>query len=82
MMDDKLAMSGTIVRKAGEGYYKGTWTDAWAYYFDASYNLNNNHRLQFYALGAPQQHMIQNMRSLLKIMIQMHWVKMVVNLLN
>jgi outer membrane cobalamin receptor len=56
IMDDKLAMSGTIVRKAGEGYYKGTWTDAWAYYFDASYNLNDNHRLQFYALGAPQQH--------------------------
>ena len=56
MMDDKLALSGTIVRKTGEGYVQGTWTDAYAYYFDASYNLNDAHRLQFYALGAPQRH--------------------------
>ena len=56
MMDDKLALSGTLVRKTGEGFYEGTWTDAYAYYFDASYNINESHRLQFYALGAPQQH--------------------------
>ena len=56
MMDDKLAMSGTLVRKTGTGYVQGTWTDAWAYYFDATYNLNDQHRLQFYVLGAPQQH--------------------------
>ncbi len=56
MMDDKLAMSATLVRKTGTGYVQGTWTDAWAYYFDATYNLNDQHRLQFYALGAPQQH--------------------------
>ena len=56
MMDDKLAISATLVRKTGEGYAQGTWTDAYAYYFDATYSLNESHRLQFYALGAPQQH--------------------------
>ena len=53
-MDDKLALSGTLVRKTGEGYYYGTWTDAWAYYFGATYFLNDAHKLQFYAVGAPQ----------------------------
>ena len=56
IMDDKLALSGTVVRKTGDGYYTGTWTDAWAYYFGATYNLNDQHRFQFYALGAPQRH--------------------------
>ena len=55
-MDDKLALSGTLVRKTGEGYYYGTWTDAWAYYFGATYFLNDAHKLQFYAVGAPQRH--------------------------
>ncbi len=32
-MDDKLALSATVVRKTGDGYYAGTWTDAWAYFF-------------------------------------------------
>ena len=49
MLDDKLAMSATVVRKTGTGYMQGTWTDAWAYYFDATYNLNDQHRLQFYS---------------------------------
>ena len=56
MMDDKLALSGALVRKTGEGYYTGTWTDAWAYFFGGTYNLNDQHRFQFYALGAPQRH--------------------------
>ena len=56
IMDGKLALSGTVVRKVGEGYRAGTWTDAWAYYFGASYNLNPSHRFEFYALGAPQRH--------------------------
>ena len=37
LMDNKLALSGTVVRKTGEGYYQGTWTDAWAYYFGGTY---------------------------------------------
>ena len=56
LMDDKLALSAALVRKTGEGYYTGTWTDAWAYFFGATYNLNEKHRFQFYALGAPQRH--------------------------
>ena len=56
MADDKLALSATLVRKTGEGFYFGTWTDAWAYYFGATYNLSDKHKLQFYALGAPQRH--------------------------
>ncbi len=56
MLDDKLALSATVVRKTGDGYYTGTWTDAWAYYFGGTYNLNDTHRFQFYALGAPQRH--------------------------
>jgi hypothetical protein len=56
MLDNKLALSGALVKKTGEGYYKGTWTDAWAYYFGGTYNVNDKHKLQFYALGAPQRH--------------------------
>ena len=56
IMDDKLALSGTVVRKTGDGYYTGTWTDAYAYFLGATYNLNDQHRFQFYALGAPQRH--------------------------
>ena len=32
LINDKLALSGTIVRKTGDGFIDGTWTDAWAYY--------------------------------------------------
>ncbi|NCZ95456.1 MAG: hypothetical protein EBZ16_08040 [Flavobacteriia bacterium] len=37
MIGEKLAISGTLVRKTGDGFYQGTWTDAYAYYFGASY---------------------------------------------
>lgn len=56
MMDDKLALGATLVKKTGEGYTFGTWTDAYAYYLGASYMLNDQHKFQFYALGAPQRH--------------------------
>ncbi len=56
LMDDKLAFAGTVVKKTGEGYTFGTWTDAYAYYLGASYMLNDQHKFQFYALGAPQRH--------------------------
>ena len=32
LINDKLALSGTIVRKTGDGLIDATWTDAWAYY--------------------------------------------------
>jgi len=56
LIGDKLALSGTVVRKSGDGFYQGTYTDAWAYYFGASYALNTKNRLEFYAVGAPQLH--------------------------
>ncbi len=56
LIGDKFAVSGAIVRKTGDGLVNKAWTDAWAYYFGASYNLNENNRLELYALGAPQRH--------------------------
>ena len=56
LFNDKLALSGTIVRKTGDGIIDGTWTDAWAYYFGSSYQLNEDNRFELYAIGAPQRH--------------------------
>ncbi len=56
IIGDKLALGGTIVRKTGDGIIDKTWTDAWAYYFGASYAASDNNRFEFYALGAPQRH--------------------------
>ncbi len=56
LIDGKYAISAAGVRKTGDGLYQGTWTDAWAYYFSASYNVNDKNRLDFFALGAPQRH--------------------------
>ncbi|MCW8849172.1 MAG: TonB-dependent receptor, partial [Melioribacteraceae bacterium] len=56
LIDDKWAVSAVIVKKTGDGLIDYTWTDAWAYYFGASYNLNPSNRLELYLLGAPQRH--------------------------
>jgi len=56
LLNDKLALSGTIVRKTGDGIIDGTWTDAWAYYFGGSYAASENQRFELYAIGAPQRH--------------------------
>ncbi len=56
LIDGKYAFSGGVVRKTGDGVVNATWTDAWAYYLGASYNVNDDNRLEFYALGAPQRH--------------------------
>ena len=56
MLNDKLALSGTIVRKTGDGIIDGTWTDAWAYYLGASYAISDKQRFELYAIGAPQRH--------------------------
>ena len=59
---NKFALTGSVVRKTGDGIYDGglggyaTWTDAWAYYFAAAFQVNPKHRLEFYAVGAPQRH--------------------------
>jgi len=56
LIGGNLALSTTIVRKTGEGVIDKTWTDAWAYYFGASYQLNDANRFEVYAIGAPQRH--------------------------
>ncbi len=56
LIDGKWAFNGTLVRKTGDGIVDQTWTDAWAYYFGAAYNINDNNRIELYALGAPQRH--------------------------
>ena len=56
LIGEKLALSGTIVRKTGDGLIDKTWTDAWAYYFGASYQANKDNRFELYAIGAPQRH--------------------------
>ena len=56
LIGDKMAFSGTIVRKTGDGVIDKTWTDAWAYYFGATYAMNETNRFELYAVGAPQRH--------------------------
>ena len=56
LIDGKYAFNGAVVRKIGDGLIDKTWTDAWAYYFGAAYQLNEKNRLELYALGAPQRH--------------------------
>ena len=56
LIADKYAFSSTIVRKTGEGIIDKTWTDAWAYYFGASYAMDSKNRFELYAIGAPQRH--------------------------
>ena len=56
LVNDKMAFSATIVRKTGDGIIDKTWTDAWAYYFGASYAANDKNRFELYAIGAPQRH--------------------------
>ena len=56
LIADKFALSGTIVRKTGEGLIDKNWTDSWAYYFGAAYSVNAGNRFELYAIGAPQRH--------------------------
>ena len=56
LIGDKFAISGTVVRKTGDGHIDKLWTDAWAYYLGSSYQVNADHRLELYAIGAPQRH--------------------------
>ena len=56
LINDKMAFSATIVRKTGDGLVDKTWTDAWAYYFGASYAVSDKNRFELYAIGAPQRH--------------------------
>ena len=57
LMDDKLAIMASASRRTADKLFaKGTYSDAWSYYFNASYSVNNDNRLEFIALGSPQFH--------------------------
>lgn len=56
LLDRKWAFTGGLVRKSGDGVYDATWTDAWAYYFGGSWQIDATNRLELYAVGAPQRH--------------------------
>ena len=56
LINGNMAFSTTIVRKTGNGVIDKTWTDSWAYYFGASYQMNASNRFELYAIGAPQRH--------------------------
>jgi hypothetical protein len=56
IINEKFAFSMNLVRKTGDGFYQGTFTDAYAYYFGASYQLSDEDKFEIYAVGAPQRH--------------------------
>ncbi|MDE2827229.1 MAG: TonB-dependent receptor [Bacteroidota bacterium] len=56
LINNRYAFTVSGVRKSGDGYYDGTWTDAWAYYVAGAWNISARHRIDFYAVGAPQRH--------------------------
>ncbi|MFW6206124.1 MAG: carboxypeptidase regulatory-like domain-containing protein, partial [Gemmatimonadota bacterium] len=56
LINDRFAFMGAGIRKTGDGVVGGAWTDAWAYYFAASWIVDNSNRLDLYATGAPQRH--------------------------
>lgn len=56
LIDEKFALSLGGVRKTADGLVDKAWTDAWAYYLGASYQINNKNRIELYAIGAPQRH--------------------------
>jgi len=57
LMDGKLAMMASASRRTADKLFaRGTYSDAWSYYFNASYSINNDTRLEFIALGSPQFH--------------------------
>lgn len=56
LINEKFAVSASVVKKTGDGLIDKTWTDAYAYYFGASLNLNKSHRLEAYLVGATQEH--------------------------
>lgn len=56
LVDNKFALTLGGVRKKAPGFIDKAWTDAWAYYLGAAYQLNDRNRLEVYAVGAPQRH--------------------------
>ena len=55
-MQDRYAFTLSGIRKTGNGFYTGTWIDAWAYYAAAAVNVNARHHVSAHVVGAPQRH--------------------------
>lgn len=51
------------VRKTGDSYVDKLWGDIWSYYMGASWDINENQKLDFYVMGAPQQHGQRSFKS-------------------
>lgn len=57
MMNDKMTVVMAASRRTADRFFaKGTYTDAWSYYFNTSYSINDNNRIELVALGSPQIH--------------------------
>ncbi len=56
LMNGKFSMNGTLVKKSGNGFYDGTKSQGYAYYFGMGYQANDQHRIEAYLMGAPQRH--------------------------
>ena len=56
LINNKFAVSASVVRKIGDGVIDATWTRDWAYYMGLSYNISKNHRLEAFIVGATQRH--------------------------
>lgn len=49
-------------RTAGNGYIDATYVDAWAYFINMEKRINQQHTLQFTALGGPERHGQRNLK--------------------
>lgn len=56
MLKDKFALTVGSVRKVGDGNPRGGWSDAYGYYLGSTWVVNDINRLEFFLIGAPQQH--------------------------
>ena len=57
IMDDKMTVIMAASRRTADRFFAtGTYSDAWSYYFNTSYSINDNNRIEMVALGSPQLH--------------------------
>lgn len=56
LLADKFAISTSLLGKLGQGYALGTWTKGMGYYIGSLWKVNQTNRLEFFLVGAPQEH--------------------------
>jgi outer membrane receptor for ferrienterochelin and colicin len=56
LVGGKLALTVGGLYKSGDGRADGLWTKGTGYYIGAAWLVNPRNRIEFYAIGAPQQH--------------------------